>query len=122
MLRFFMFHPMDESCATGAPPSPELMAKMGALVGDMQKAGILVDTAGLKPSAMNAARLRYRGGKFTVTDGPFAEAKELLAGYAIIDVASKDEALGWCKRFCEIVGDVDCEIREMWRPDEVPHT
>jgi len=95
-----------------APPSNEHLAEMGKLIEEMTKAGVLLSTEGLQPSA-KAARVRISGGKLTVIDGPFAEAKELIGGYAIIQVKSKEEAIEWSKRFLKVVGEGESEVRQM---------
>jgi hypothetical protein len=85
---------------------------MGKLIEEMAKAGVLLATDGLQPSS-KGARVRISGGKFTVTDGPFTEAKELIAGYAIVQVKSKEEAIEWAKRFLKVMGEGESEIRQM---------
>ena len=95
-----------------APPSNELFAEMGKLIEEMAKAGVLLATDGLQPSS-KGARVRISGGKFAVTDGPFTEAKELIAGYAIVQVKSKEEAIEWAKRFLKVMGEGESEIRQM---------
>lgn len=85
---------------------------MGKLIEEMAKAGVLLATDGLQPSS-KGARVRISGGKFTVTDGPFTEAKELIAGYAIVQVKSKEEAIEHAKRFLTLVGEGESEIRQM---------
>lgn len=97
----------------GTPPSPEMMAKMGKLVEDGFKAGWLLATEGCLPSALGA-RVRRSGENVTVTDGPFAEAKELIGGFAIIRANSKQEMIELTKRFLEVAGDGECEIRQIW--------
>jgi hypothetical protein len=79
---------------------------------DMAKAGVLVATDGLQPSS-KGARVRISGGKFTVTDGPFAETKELIAGYAIVQVNSKGEAIELAKRLLKVMGEGESEVRLM---------
>jgi len=108
--------PKDE----GAPPDPRLMAAIGTLTEEMTKAGILVGTGGLMPSALGATA-RLSGGKVVITDGPFTEVKELIGGYAIVDVKSKEEALQLSRRFLQIHADIlgpdyeaDSEIRQMY--------
>ena len=96
-----------------APPSPEFMAQMGAFIAEAVQAGKLVATGALKPTG---TRLRLSGGKFTVTDGPFIEVKELLGGFAIIEADTLDEAVEWCKRFRTIVGDGESEIVPIYGP------
>jgi hypothetical protein len=77
-----------------APPTQQEMSDMGQLIGEMAQAGVLLATDGLQPSS-KGTRVQYNGGKFTVTDGPFTETKELIAGFAILQVKSKDEAIQW---------------------------
>jgi hypothetical protein len=89
------------------------MAAMGALIDEMAKAGVLLSTEGCLPSA-KGARVRLGGGKFTVTDGPFTEAKELIGGFAIIQTTSKEEAIALTKRFLTVAGDGESEIRELY--------
>jgi hypothetical protein len=97
----------------GAGPTPEDMAAMGALIDEMAKAGVLLSTEGCLPSA-KGARVRLGAGKFTVTDGPFTEAKELIGGFAIIQTTSKEEAIALTKRFLTVAGDGESEIRELY--------
>ena len=98
-----------------APPTPELMAEMGKFIGEAMQAGALVATGALQPKG---TRLRLSGGKFTVTDGPFIELKELMGGWAVIRAKSLDEAIEWCKRFRSIVGDGESEIVQVFGPDD----
>ena len=93
----------------GIMPTQEMIATMGKYNEELMKAGVLVDLAGLKPSS-KAARIRFSGGKPTVIDGPFAETKELIAGYWIIQAESWEEALAWAKRAPAPHPDQDCEI------------
>lgn len=96
-----------------APPSPEEMAKFGKLVEDGFKAGYLVATEGCLPSALGA-RVRLSGDNLTVTDGPFAEAKEVVGGFAILEAKSKEEAIEIAKQFIRVAGDGECEIRQLY--------
>ena len=98
------------SAAEGRPPTQDEMARMGNLIEEMTNAGVLLATEGCQPSA-KGARVRLANGKFSVTDGPFTETKELIAGFALIKVDSKDEAVRWCQRFLEVAGDGESEIR-----------
>jgi len=82
----------------GALPGEELLAAMGKYNEELTKAGVLVDLSGLYPSA-DGRRVKFSGGTRTVIDGPFAESKELIAGYWILQVESMDEAVEWAKRF-----------------------
>ncbi|MFL5545379.1 MAG: YciI family protein [Gemmatimonadaceae bacterium] len=97
----------------GVPPTAEHQAAMGKLIEDMAKEGVLLATDGLLPSS-KGARVRISNGKITVTDGPFSEAKEVIGGYAIINVKSKEEAIEYTKRFLQVVGEGESEVREMY--------
>jgi hypothetical protein len=109
-MRFMtLYKPGRES---DAPPTQQEMADMGQFIEEMAKAGVLIATDGLQPSS-KGARVRISGGKFTVTDGPFTETKELVAGYAIIQAKSKEEAIELTKRFLKVVGEGESEIRLM---------
>jgi hypothetical protein len=91
------------------------MAEMGQFIGEAMQAGVLVTTGTLQ---RKGTRLRLSGGKFTVTDGPFIELKELLGGWAVLQVNSLEEAIEWCKRFLQIVGDGETEIVQLVGPDD----
>jgi len=95
------FMTMVKSAENSSPPPKELMDAIAKLGEEGAKAGVLVETGGLLPSAMGA-RVRLAGGKLTVTDGPFTEAKELIGGYAVYDVKSKSEAVEWTSRFMRL--------------------
>jgi hypothetical protein len=123
-MRFMLMTKPGRNYEAGVPPSPELMAAIGKLTDEMTKAGVLVDTGGLMPSA-KGARMSLTGGKLNVTDGPFTEAKEIIGGYAIVQVGSKQEALDLAKRFMEIHAEVlgpsyegESEIRQMYDPSD----
>jgi hypothetical protein len=108
-MRFLSIYKTAE---TGVPPTTEHMAAMGKLIEEMAKAGVLLATEGCLPSA-KGARVRRSGGKVTVTDGPFTESKELIAGFALLEAKSKDEAIELTKRFLEVAGDGECEVRQI---------
>ena len=111
-MRFLVMHKSNEQNEAGVPPSKELVEEMGKLMEESTKAGVLLAAEGVHPSS-KGARVRFSGGKRTVTDGPFAEAKELIAGFAIIQVDSKEAAIEWATRFAEVLGDVAIEIRQV---------
>jgi hypothetical protein len=94
------------------PPSEKHMAEMNALIEEMTQAGVLLKTGGWDPSSPCTV-LKSTSGKVTVTDGPYAESKELIAGFAILDVKSKDEAIAWGKRFLSIAGEGTSEMRRL---------
>src|ERR1700726_5109086 len=100
-----------------APPSQEVMAKMGKLVEEGMKAGWLLATEGCLPTALGA-RVRKSNGKVTVTDGPFAEAKEVVGGFAILRANSKAEAIQLAKDFLNAVGDGEGELRQIYEADQ----
>ena len=93
------------------PPCKDLAA-MGTLIGELTQAGILLATEGLHPSS-RGARVRLAGGNVSVTDGPFTEAKELIAGFALVEVKSKLEAIELAKKFLSVAGEGESEIREV---------
>jgi hypothetical protein len=99
----------------GMVPSEKLMTEMGVLIEEMLQSGVLVSTAGLRPTS-EGVRVRLRGGKLSVTDGPFTETKEVIGGYAILETATKDEAIEATKRFLAVHGDqweIECEVRAL---------
>jgi hypothetical protein len=110
--RFMLTHKIDEK-RSDAPHTPEMQVGMQALVADMTAAGVFLQSGGLEPST-KATRLQYAGNRRTITDGPFAESKELIAGYTILDVKSVDEAIHWADRFAKLHGDVEIDIRRLW--------
>lgn len=123
-MRFMLIARATKNSEAGIPPSPELMSAIGKFSEDMAKTGVLVDTGGLMPSSMGAL-VQLSNGNITVTDGPFAETKELIAGYAIVQVTSKEEAVEIGKRFMKIHADVlgpsysaDSEIRQLFEQPE----
>jgi hypothetical protein len=107
----------DEHSEANAPPSKELMERMGKFMEQITKAGVLVQTAGLQPSA-KGARVRLSGGKASVTDGPFTESKELVASFALLEVKSMAEAVEWTKRFLTVLGGGECELRPLFEPGD----
>ena len=98
------------------PPTQEEMASMGALIEQAMQEGWLLGTEGCLPSALGA-RVRRDGTKVTVSDGPFTEAKEVVGGFALLQAASKDEAIELCRRFLAVAGEGECELRQLY---EVP--
>jgi hypothetical protein len=95
-----------------AEPSEQQMEAMGQLIGELMSAGVLLDTGGVSDGG-SSLRVRRTGGKVTVTDGPFAESKELVGGFAVFKVNSKDEAIALTSRFLEIAGDGISELHEV---------
>ena len=116
-MRYLMLYKPGKE--TSAPPSDQEMADMGRFIEEMARAGVLIAADGLLPSS-DGARVRIAREKFTVTDGPFAETKELIAGYAIVQVRSKAEAIELGKRFLKVVGEGESEIRQMHEAPAFP--
>jgi hypothetical protein len=116
-MRFLAYTIGDDSVPL-PPPSPELMAEMGKFVEEATKSGVLLATGGLAPSALGTT-VRFSNGKFDVIDGPYAEAKELIGGWALIRVASKEEAIDWAKRFLSVVGGGESRIRQVFGPEDM---
>jgi hypothetical protein len=113
-MRFLSIYKTAE---TNVPPTPEYMARMGRLIDDMTKAGTLLATEGCLPSALGA-RVRLSGGKVTVTDGPFAETKEVIGGFALLEARSKEDAIEMARTFLAVAGEGECEIRQIFTPQE----
>ena len=105
-MRFMMIVKASKESEAGEMPSEKILADMAKYNEELVKAGVLLDGSGLKPSS-KGARIQYSGSKRTVIDGPFAETKELVAGYWIIQVKSKEEALEWAKRVPFEGGEVE---------------
>jgi hypothetical protein len=95
------------------PPTQQEMAEMGKFIEESFKSGALIATEGCLPSALGA-RVRLSSGKFTVTDGPFTEAKEIVGGFALMRAGSKEEMIDFTKRFLKIAGDGETEIRQIY--------
>ncbi|MFY9555424.1 MAG: YciI family protein [Blastocatellia bacterium] len=120
----------DKESEAGAPPRPELLEKMGRFIEEVTKAGVLLATDGLQPSS-KGARVKLSDGKVIVTDGPFAETKELVASYALFQVKSMAEAIEWTTRFLKVLGEGECELRpifeasdfapEIFSPEQAAH-
>jgi hypothetical protein len=107
----FLIYGTGENPETSAPPSAEMMAELGQFMQEAIKAGVIVATGGLQPKG---TRVRLSGGKLSVTDGPFIEAKELIAGFAVIEVESREAAIEWASRFRRILGDGESEIVQVF--------
>jgi hypothetical protein len=111
----------------GAAPSEELLTAMGRYNDELKEAGVLIDVAGLLPSAAGR-RVKFAEGNRTVVDGPFPEAKQLIAGYWILQVPSMDEAVEWAERFPfeawsgiypgEYGAEVELEVRQVFEPED----
>jgi len=116
-MRFMIIRKADKQTEAEPTPLPSeaLLAAMGKYNEELVRAGAMLDGAGLQPSR-KGARIKFSGGKPTVIDGPFADAKELIAGYTIIQVKSREEAIEWVKRWPPLDGDgqVELELRQLY--------
>ena len=119
-MRFMIIVKATPETEAGVMPEEPLMAAMAAYHEELVKAGVLLDAAGLQPS-VKGWRVRYRGGRRSVIEGPFAEAKELIAGYTLIQVRSREEAMEWARRFPAPMGDgvdAEIEVRQLFEMDD----
>jgi hypothetical protein len=123
-MRFMMIVKATDETEAGIMPTGEemddLMGAMASYNEELMKAGALLDGAGLQPSS-KGWRIKYDGKKRTVIDGPFAEAKELVAGYTLIQVKSREEAMEWSRRFPNPAGEgkqAEIEVRQLYELDD----
>ena len=121
-MRYLMMLKGNADYEAGKPPPPALMEGMGRLAEEMAKAGVLLSTDGLQPSR-NGLKLRHAGGRTSVIDGPCAEAKEVIGGYAIVRAATKDEAIALAQRVVDVhvaagVPEFEMEIRPLFDAHE----
>lgn len=121
-MRFLMMIKANKDTEAGVMPEEKALAAMGAYNEELVKAGVLLDATGLKASSYGA-RVKFSGGKPHVIDGPFAEAKELIAGYWLIQVKSKEEAIEWAKRVpfdpdVHMGGEGEIELRQLFEMED----
>ncbi|GIJ79254.1 Uncharacterized conserved protein [Micromonospora phaseoli] len=116
-MRFMLMHKLDENKPELWNPSPDFIARMGVFMEEAAQAGVLLAGEGLRPSSVDAGRITVTGGKSTVTDGPFTETKELIAGFALMQVRDKAEAMEWGRRFAELFAeagtDTEVDVRRV---------
>jgi hypothetical protein len=118
-MRFMIIRKADKNTEAGVMPSEQLLAEMGKYNEELVTAGVMLAGEGLQPTS-KGARVKFSGGKPTVIDGPFSEAKELIAGFSIIEVKSKEAALEWVKRWpaLDADGEVELEIRQVFEAED----
>ena len=119
-MRFLIMVKATKDSEAGVMPEEKLIGQMTQYHEELAKAGMLLDGSGLHPTS-KGWRIQYSGGKRTVTDGPFAETKELLAGYTLIKAKSREEAIEWTKRFPNPAGegkDAEIEVRQLFELDD----
>jgi len=119
-MRFMIIVKATRDSEAGVMPDEKLLDEMGAFHKELADAGVLLDANGLQPTS-KAVRVKYSGKQRTIIDGPFTEAKELIAGYTIIDVKSRDDALEWLRRFPNPAidqGEGEIELRQIFELDD----
>lgn len=116
-MRFMVMVPASKDSEAGVLPDEEILTKMGKFNEEMVKAGVMLAGEGLQPTS-KGARITFSGGKTTVVDGPFTESKELIAGFWLIQVKSKEEAIAWMKR-APFGGGVTIELRQIYEADDL---
>lgn len=119
-MRYMIIVKATRDTEAGVMPEEPLLAAMAGYHEALMRAGVLLDASGLKPSA-DGWRIRYRGSARSVTDGPFTESKEMIAGYTLIQVNSREEALEWTRRFPNPAGegvDAEIEVRQLFELDD----
>ena len=119
-MRFMIIVKASEDSEAGVMPQEDQFAEMATFHEELAKAGVLLDASGLRASS-RGWRIRYSGAQRTVTDGPFAETKELIAGYTLIQVKSREEALAWTRRFPNPHihgGDCEIEVRQLFELED----
>ena len=123
-MRFMIIVKATRESEAGVMPEPALFEIMGKYHEELAKAGMLIDGSGLKPSS-TGWRIQYSGGKQTFVDGPFAETKELVAGYTLIQARSREEAIAWTRRFPNpaVLGkDGEIEVRQLFELEDFEQT
>jgi hypothetical protein len=119
-MRFMMIVKATKDSEKGVMPTEKLLNEMQKYHEELQKAGVLLDASGLKPSS-NGWRVKYAGSKRTVVDGPFTESKELIAGYTIVQVKSREEAMEWARRYPNPSNDgkeAEIEVRQFFELED----
>ena len=119
-MRYMIIVKATKDSEAGVMPGEALLARMGAYHEELAKAGVLLDGSGLKPSR-DGWRIRYEGEKRTAIDGPFTETKELIAGYTLIQVRSREEAQEWARRFPNPAvdgGQAEIEVRQLFELED----
>jgi hypothetical protein len=118
-MKFMIIRKADKDTEAGMMPTEQLVTDMLKYNEEMIRAGVMFDGMGLQPS-VKGARIKFRDGRPTVIDGPFAEAKELIAGFTLIQVQSREEALEWVKRWPPIDGNgnVELELRQVYEAED----
>lgn len=116
-MRFMIMHKLDEAIPEAFAPTPEFLARMGAFMHEASQSGAMLAGEGLRPTSEGATRITVSNGTTTVTDGPFTETKELIAGFVLVQARDLKEAAKWGQRFAAIFAetglDVEVDVRRV---------
>ncbi|SCG45475.1 Uncharacterized conserved protein [Micromonospora siamensis] len=122
-MRFMIMHKLDETVPGSYQPTPEFLALLGPFMEEVTKSGVMLAGEGLRPSTDNAARVKVTDKKTTITDGPFTETKELIAGFVLVDVRDKAEAVEIARRFADVFAqtglDVEIDVRRVTEFEDI---
>ena len=119
-MRYLMIHKIDESRPEASNPSPEFQAAMGAFMQECAESGVLLAAEGVTQSKDGAVLRKTEAGAVTVTDGPFTEAREVVGGFAVVKVESKEQALELAQRFMSLFEEVSVEVRRIYEFEDLP--
>ena len=119
-MRYLMIHKIDESRPEASNPSPEFQAAMGAFMQECAESGVLLAAEGVTQSKDGAVLRKTEVGAVTVTDGPFTEAREVVGGFAVVKVESKEQALELAQRFMSLFEEVSVEVRRIHEFEDLP--
>lgn len=119
-MRFLMMHRLDERAPEAWNPSPAFIEKMGAFIQDAAAKGYLITAEGVHPSAKGALVRKPRGARVKITDGPFAEAQEVIGGFALINARDLDDAKAFAQSYAELFDEVEVEVRQVVEFDDLP--
>ena len=119
-MRYLMIHKIDESRPEASNPSPEFQAAMGEFMQECAESGVLLAAEGVTQSKDGAVLRKTEGGGLTVTDGPFTEAREVVGGFAVVKVESKEQALELAQRFMSLFEEVSVEVRRIHEFEDLP--
>lgn len=121
-MRFLMMHRLDERDPKAWQPTQEFIEKMGAFIQDSVEQGVLITAEGVHPSEKGALVRKPRGGRVTVTDGPFTEAKEVIGGFALINAEDRAAAVAFAGRYAELFEgfEIEVEVRQVVEEEDLP--
>ncbi|WP_245669784.1 YciI family protein [Micromonospora mirobrigensis] len=118
-----IMHKLDETVPGSYQPTPEFLELLGPFMEEVTKSGVMLAGEGLRPSTDNAARVKVTDKKTTITDGPFTETKELIAGFVLVDVRDKAEAVEIARRFADVFAqtglDVEIDVRRVTEFEDI---